>query len=224
MEHKIDTYCGLCCETCEYRESTNCGGCIATKGKPFHGGCEVADCAISKNRRFCGECGEFPCELLKRYSFDPEHGENGGRIERCGEIKRALVAEARKDLDPICYCGFHCDFCPYTPYCGGCRSNYNGCSYATLFEDGRCPNEKCCNEKGYYGCWECPELDGCEKGFFSKTDEFFAKASSIFLRRHGREALVHMLTASREKYGPDAREFEKAGSVEAALTQMESFL
>jgi len=80
---KISTYCGLVCETCDYRERCNCMGCILTKGNPFHGKCPVAECCISKNHPHCGKCESFPCELLTQYSCDPEHGDNppGARIE-----------------------------------------------------------------------------------------------------------------------------------------------
>ena len=44
----IDSYCGLSCAECTYRETKHCGGCIATGGKPFHGSCEVAACAGKK--------------------------------------------------------------------------------------------------------------------------------------------------------------------------------
>ena len=82
-ENILDTYCGLKCYVCEYREKNNCGGCIGTKGTPFYGKCEIADCVISKGKRFCGECEYFPCELLKKHSFDKNHGDNGERIEHC---------------------------------------------------------------------------------------------------------------------------------------------
>jgi len=88
----FDTFCGLKCSTCEFKEKFNCGGCIASGGKPFHGKCDVADCAISKGVRFCGECRNFPCEILKKYSFDKEHGDNGARIEHC----KALISEMVK--------------------------------------------------------------------------------------------------------------------------------
>ena len=105
------------------RESTGCGGCIATKGRPFHGECGLAQCAIEKKRGFCGECPDFPCKLLQDYSHDPEHGDDppGRRIERCGRLKAGLVAAARAGVDPQGVCGHHCDHCPYTKYCGGCR-------------------------------------------------------------------------------------------------------
>ncbi len=81
----IDTRCGLRCEGCEYIESCNCGGCIATNGNPFHGACPVAECCQKKGYVHCGECPQIPCELLSQYSNDPEHGDNppGARIEQC---------------------------------------------------------------------------------------------------------------------------------------------
>lgn len=88
MNAVIDTYCGLSCADCDYREKCGCMGCIASLGKPFHGKCEVADCAIEKGVAFCGECGEFPCEILTRYSYDKEQGDNGARIERCRQLKK----------------------------------------------------------------------------------------------------------------------------------------
>lgn len=88
---EFDTYCGLSYKDCEYKLSMNCGGCIVSKGHPFHGSCEVAECAKQMGRRFCGECGDFPCEILNRYSFDKEHGDNGARIENCKLIKSGLV-------------------------------------------------------------------------------------------------------------------------------------
>lgn len=81
----IETRCGLSCESCEYKVSHSCGGCIATDGKPFHGECPVAICCQGKDLLHCGECAEIPCDLLTGYSNDPEHGDNpaGARIEQC---------------------------------------------------------------------------------------------------------------------------------------------
>ncbi|MDD4096377.1 MAG: DUF3795 domain-containing protein [Oscillospiraceae bacterium] len=91
---KITSYCGLDCDTCTFKEPCNCGGCVATKGKPFHGHCDIAECAVARGKSFCGDCEDSPCETLKRYAFDPEHGDNGARIELCEKIKTALVAAA----------------------------------------------------------------------------------------------------------------------------------
>lgn len=197
----IDTYCGLCCAECEFRESMGCGGCIATAGHPFHGECELAQCAVGKKRGFCGECAEFPCELLERFSHDPEHGDDppGRRIEACGQVKARLVAAARKGVDPQGMCGHHCDHCPYTKYCGGCRSEYNGCSFATLYEDGQCPNVACAKARGLDGCYECPELAGCGKGYFGAGDGYTAKGSSLFIAKHGKAAYAEALSKAGER-------------------------
>lgn len=84
-EFVIDTRCGLSCASCVFRESTGCGGCIATNGHPFHGECSVAICCQDKGLLHCGECPDFPCQMLHEYSFDDKHGDNpkGARIEQC---------------------------------------------------------------------------------------------------------------------------------------------
>ena len=79
----IDTRCGLRCEGCAWKESHDCGGCIATNGHPFHGACPVATCCQEKQLLHCGLCDVFPCGLLKEYSYDATHGDNGARIEQC---------------------------------------------------------------------------------------------------------------------------------------------
>ena len=87
----IDSRCGLHCTDCEYKDSCGCGGCIETKGNPFHGECPVAVCCQNKGLTHCGECPDIPCELLMQYSCDPEHGDepHGARIEQCKQWKLA---------------------------------------------------------------------------------------------------------------------------------------
>jgi hypothetical protein len=53
-------------------------------------------------------------------------------------------------MDKIAFCGHHCGFC-FFDQCPGCRSDNAFCSFATLFEDKKCPNVKCCIEKGFGG-------------------------------------------------------------------------
>lgn len=223
-ETGLDTYCGLSCEKCDYREANGCGGCVATDGRPFHGTCEVAECAKSKHRRFCGECEQFPCELLTRYANDPVHGDSGARIERCREAKAALVKGAREGVDALAYCGFSCNHCFLGQWCGSCRSDYNCCSYATLFEDGVCPQVACCREKGLYGCWECDELEGCKKGYYSIENEYLCKASALFIRKHGRDDALRMLEYATKGGTQNEKTFDKAGSVDNALALMEKAL
>ena len=80
-----DTYCGLSCETCTFKDPCACKGCVATKGHPFHGECPVARCCVEKGFLHCGQCPEISCALLTQYSCDPEHGDtpHGARIEQC---------------------------------------------------------------------------------------------------------------------------------------------
>lgn len=78
--------CGLDCSTCTFREPMQCGGCIETKGHPFHGACPVGTCCAAKGNAHCGECGDIPCAKLYEYSYlDPEHGDKpqGARIAAC---------------------------------------------------------------------------------------------------------------------------------------------
>lgn len=215
----IDTYCGLRCADCGFRESQGCGGCVATKGHPFHGECRLAQCAVGKGRGFCGECAEFPCQLLEGFSNDPEHGDNppGERIRRCGETKAQLVAVAREGIDLQGVCGHHCGHCPYTSYCGGCRSCYNSCSFATLYEDGQCPNVACAGQKSLDGCYACSELEDCDKGYFSAGDGYTAKAAALFIRKHGKEAYRQVLTQAGGRP-------EEANTVEKLLDFFERYL
>lgn len=199
IRSKIDSYCGLCCESCEYKTSMNCGGCIATQGHPFHGVCELAQCAIQRNRGFCGECPDFPCQLLKRYSHDPEHGDGGARIARCTQLKQALVKSAREGVDMQGVCGHHCDHCPFTQWCGGCRSVYPHCSFATLYADCRCPNAACAEERQLDGCYDCPGLADCSKGYFGVDDGYTAKGAAVFIARHGKGAYADMLARAGER-------------------------
>lgn len=94
----IDTRCGLRCEGCEYKESCNCGGCIATNGVPFHGACPVAECCQNKGFVHCGECPDIPCALLSQYSCDPEHGDNppGARIEQCRKWAKGEIMKVER--------------------------------------------------------------------------------------------------------------------------------
>ncbi|MGN0455047.1 MAG: DUF3795 domain-containing protein [Ruminococcus sp.] len=220
----VESYCGLSCKECALREANGCQGCAASKGKPYYGECKLAQCAISKNRRFCGECGEFPCELLKSYSYDAKNGDNGNRIENCKRIKSALVKEARKNLDPIGVCGHHCDNCFMGQWCGGCRSDYNCCSFATLFEDGICPNVRCAGEKGLDGCYQCVDLEKCSVGFFGNENQYAAKATSMFIKKHGKTVYTLSLNNAINSGLKYTEDLDNSGGVTKALELLEKHL
>ena len=81
---RIQSRCGLMCDTCAFREPYNCGGCIETLGHPFHGECPIAICAQKKGFEHCGQCLDMPCDKLYEYSCgDDENCDNpkGARLE-----------------------------------------------------------------------------------------------------------------------------------------------
>lgn len=226
MTEIIDTYCGLSCVRCDCREKCNCGGCIATEGHPFHGECEIAECAKNKSIRFCGECEKFPCEIIIRYSNDDEHGDvpKGARIERCKALKSTLVKEARIGINPISYCGHHCDFCFLGQWCGGCRSDYNCCSFATLYKDKQCPNVKCAKERNLFACYQCNDLTDCKKGYYGQQNEYIAKATALFIKKYGEVCYTASLQKAIEAGLDYPKSFDASGSVENAFKMLEEYI
>lgn len=229
MNERIDSYCGLSCKECSFKAPCNCKTCIASEGNPFFGTCELADCAKSRSVRFCGECGEFPCELLTRYSYDKEHGDNGARIQRCKDLKAMLVKEARVGINPVSVCGHHCNYCFLGQWCGGCRSDYNCCSFAMLFDNGICPNVACAKEKGLDGCYDCEQLRSCKKGFYEKEDnvdspEFVAKTTALFIHEYGKDTYTKTLQKAIDAGENYPKSFDEMGSVEGALELLHNYL
>ena len=227
MNNTFTTYCGLDCDNCSFKISHNCGGCRATNGQPFYGSCKVADCAIKRNKRFCGECENFPCEILKEYSYDPIHGDNGERIENCRLIKARMVTQARSGINPIGFCGLHCNHCfgdQFGFWCGGCRSEYPCCSFATLFENGICPNLACAKAKGFSGCYQCSDLPDCSIGFYGSDHKYVAKASALFIAKYGEAAFTDVLDKAALKGIEYPKDLNELGIIESALKLLEDLL
>lgn len=132
--------------------------------------------------------------------------------------KRELIDRFKAKSDPLAFCGFHCDHCFLTEWCGNCRSECNVCSFATVSPDNRCENEKCCTEKGVVGCFVCPELPDCTKGFFSAPSATIAKSCAMFVGRYGVEEYDRVLSAAEEKHIEQKDEY----SVEENLAILES--
>lgn len=215
MKFEPESRCGVSCAACESFLGGGCPGCIAAEKE-----CAVTACAKQKGRRFCGECGEFPCEILMEYEKQPG---KAGCVENCRRIKAEWVKAARAGMDPVSVCGHHCDFCFLGQWCGGCRSGYNCCSFATISPDGICPQVKCADEKGLEGCWLCTELDGCAKGYYGNQDEYVAKATAMFIRKHGKETYTEALRRAVEAGENYPKSFDVQGSVEAALRLLEQY-
>ena len=123
-------------------------------------------------------------------------------IEAMRRIKNKLCKIARKGVDPVAYCGMSCNHCFLGEWCGSCRTKYNVCSYATLFEDRKCPNAVCCMDKNIDGCYECSELEECTKGFYTPENNGAApaKAQAMFIRKYGKKAFLEVLDRFHEKF------------------------
>ena len=131
-------------------------------------------------------------------------------IEAMLRIKDRLCKNARKDADPVAICGLSCNHCFLGAWCGGCRTEYNVCSFATCSEGRICPNVKCRNEKNIDACYECGELETCEKGFFVPSNDGAnaARAQCLYIRKYGKREFLKAQTRLHEKY-----EFEKVQEV-----------
>ena len=123
-------------------------------------------------------------------------------IEAMRRIKNKLCQLARKGADPTAYCGLSCNHCFLGEWCGGCRTAYNVCSFATCSPDGKCPNAVCCQEKGIDGCYECDRIESCEKGFYVPTNDGAnaAKAQALYIRKYGKKEFFQVQDRLHEKY------------------------
>jgi len=119
-------------------------------------------------------CGKDICGLIKM----PFSRHWIMHVEAMLRIKNKLCKITRKGVDPIAYCGFSCNHCFLSEWCGSCRTGYNVCSFATQYEDKRCPNAVCCMEKNIDGCYECSELEDCTKGFYTPDNDGAASAKA----------------------------------------------
>ncbi len=69
---------------------------------------------------------------------------------------------------------------------------------------------KCCHEKNIDGCYECSELETCEKGFFVPSNDGAnaAKAQSLYVRAHGKKEFLKVQARLHEKF-----DFQKAQEI-----------
>ena len=149
--------------------------------------------------------------------------EKDRRNENGVKWKAEIVAKARKSADMTAYCGFSCNHCFLGEWCGGCRSAFNCCSYGTLFEKGKCPNKKCCQEKGMDGCYECSELEACTKGFYQPDNDgaYACKAQAMFIKKYGKEKFFRAHDKLHEKYDFKKTQEVLGTSVEEGLKILE---
>ena len=123
-------------------------------------------------------------------------------IEAMQRIKNKLCKIAREGVDPVAYCGFSCNHCFLSQWCGSCRTEYNVCSFATCEPNRQCPNVKCCKEKGLDGCYDCKELEICLKGFYIPGNDgaAAAKAQALYIQKYGKNEFMRMQKRFHERY------------------------
>lgn len=138
------------------------------------------------------------------------------RLKNGARYKSEIVRAARTGTDPTAYCGLSCDHCFLGQWCGGCRSDFNCCSYGTLYEKDVCPNAACCKENGLDGCYDCAEILTCEKGFYTKDNDgaAAAKAQALFIHKHGKEEFFKLQNVMHK-----ARDFKKIQEILGQNTQ-----
>jgi hypothetical protein len=135
------------------------------------------------------------------------------------DSKRELIMAEKAKHYQIAPCGFNCNACFLSEWCGGCRSTCNMCSFATISENNACENAACSKEKNLEGCYDCTELDDCKKGFFSVEGEGIGcKGAAMFIRKHGGEISLRKAEVLK------SAKFEQKKTPEEALEQMEKLL
>lgn len=100
---------------------------------------------------------------------------------------------AKRIAGSISCCGLICGLCNQDGTCN-CRTE-NHCG-KRLSPDG-CFQYACCSEKGYKGCWECPDFP-CDKDMFTK-DKIKIRAFVQCIKEDGLEAFSQYIIKNAEK-------------------------
>jgi len=133
-----------------------------------------------------------------------------------------LLKEERLAMkNPIGFCGHHCGFCSFK-FCGGCRSEHIGNSYKRAC-GGICPNNDCAQKKKLIGCYECKNLEKCKKGYYSKENEYVAKATALFIKKYGEKCYSETLKKAIDAGIKYPKKFDKTGSIEGAFELLEKY-
>lgn len=163
---------------------------------------------------------------IYRKNLSAESEEKQRRTEEGKKWKAEIVSAAKKKIDMTAICGFSCSHCFLGEWCGGCRSVFNCCSFGTMFPGGKCPNVACCEEKKLDGCFDCPDLENCETGFYKHGNDGAAacKAQAIFIHRHGKENFFKAHDNLHKKFSFKKTQEILGQSIEEGLKIMEENL
>ena len=88
----------------------------------------------------------------------------------------------------IAYCGLLCGLCSSDGSCD-CKNN-NHCNRQGCFQ------YHCCRERGYNGCWECPDFS-CDKDMFNNK-HLKLKAFVKCMKEDGLEAFAQYILRNME--------------------------
>jgi hypothetical protein len=92
-----------------------------------------------------------------------------------------------------------------------------------LFEDKKCPNVKCCIEKGFDGCYECQDLSNCHFEFYESKEQV-AKATAIFIQKHGKNQYDISLTRAIRNGIKYPNQFNELEDVYKMVAFLEKYL
>ena len=140
-------------------------------------------------------------------------------------------------FEPESRCGVSCAACEsfLGGGCPGCITAEKECAVTACAKQkgrrfcGECGEFPCEilmeyeKQPGKAGCWLCTELDGCAKGYYGNQDEYVAKATAMFIRKHGKETYTEALRRAVEAGENYPKSFDAQGSVEAALRLLEQY-
>ena len=97
-----ETYCGKCCEGCNFAQQLNCSGCKIMPYSPTAAQCAIASCCKSKGHERCETCGfQAACPTLRKQDYIP-----GQILERQAALQKRLEAEAEARARALQSAGF----------------------------------------------------------------------------------------------------------------------
>ncbi len=110
----------------------------------------------------------------------------------------------------IAMCGLACCLCT--------KNNCAGCTAGECTGKDWCEVRKCCIEKGFSHCYECPETD-CKKGILGKIKP---RVFTAYARKYGEEHLTERLSEN-EKNGTVYHRNGLEGDYDGFQTEKELF-
>lgn len=127
-------------------------------------------------------------------------------------------------ISSVAYCGLICPLCHLADECDGCRGTANKCSVHAEREQG-CFHRDCCVQRGFDGCWECPEFP-CQQPMFTGPTQGEIIGFCRFIREEGLGPFIKAILTNEQagipygkvSYG-DKTEAEVVAMLQAGLAR-----